>query len=216
MHTASSTPLHEPRQAPASLPRPLWLQTPAAPRLSISSHQDKDHQNNFISLSASSLPVWHPFACPSSRGCLGQGVLLRYPVWRPGCRAGGGLPACPPFFPLLPSRGESRKLDFVYLKLGFSQKSAFSEEPQLQMDTAKAKKTPPSQGYGFASSDEKPHEEKWDSSHLPRCFPWSNNSSLLKDTIITESRSSLPGFERGFKLCIRTDKYLKKKSTLSS
>lgn len=28
MHTASSTPLHEPRQAPASLSRPLWLQTP--------------------------------------------------------------------------------------------------------------------------------------------------------------------------------------------
>lgn len=74
-----------------------------------------------------------------------------------GRRGAAGLSA---FLPTPSLERREQKTDFVYLKLGFSQKSAFSEEPQLQMDTAKAKKTPPSQGYGFASSDEKPHEEK--------------------------------------------------------
>lgn len=143
----------------------------------------------------------------------GDKACSPYPTQRSGLRAGGGLwPVV--FLSCSSFPWKERAENWVCIP-------KFWIQPKISVfwrATAanKAKKTPLSQGYGFVSSDEKPHKEKWVLSRLPSCFSWSNNSSLLTDTIITESRSSAPMFERRFELCIRTDEYLKKQSTLSS
>lgn len=121
-------------------------------------------------------------------------------------------------FPLSTPSFEKRAENWVWIPKVWIQpkKLAFSEEPLQQMSIAKGSRMPRSQGYSSESADEKPHKEKRDLSHLPLCFHWSNNFSLLKATIITESRSFASVLEITFELCIRTDKYLRKKSTPSS
>lgn len=111
--------------------------------------------------SLSPLPVWHPFACPPSSWFSRQGVhsLPCMEARKQSQQGTAGLSFLPTSLSL---ERREQKTKFAYLNFGFSQKSVFSEEPQLQIDTAKVKGTSLSQGYGFESSDEKPHEEKWD------------------------------------------------------
>lgn len=137
MHTArgslpSSTLLHEPCQAPAFLSRPLWLQTPTTccPLAAdlFPPGQRRPKQPYFpLCLISPSLTS----ACLPSWWCSGQGVLPR-PCVEARAQSQWGAAGLSFFLPT-PASLERReqKTEFVHLNFGFSQKSAFSEEPQL-------------------------------------------------------------------------------------
>lgn len=210
----SSIPLDEPCGAPAFPTWSPWLQTTATccPSATCSFHQDEVPQSNLTSLAASPLPVWHPFEGHFHGGAW-EKASSPYSTWRTENRAvGTSWPVLLPFHSF-----ERRAESWVWIpKLWIQPKPlAFSEEPLQQMGTVKGKRMPLRQGYVSESSDVKPHKEKRDLSYLPHCFHWSNSSSLLKATTITESRSFASVLEIRFELCIRTDKYLKNKSTPS-